>query len=76
MDNRQHQKTPSRMAQFIEKAAAFVPNAFQQRIGQALPPTYYQGIDPDDTQKLNALARRRAKNKVARRSRRVNRQRA
>ena len=75
MDNRQHQKkaTPTRSAQLMAKMAALVPNAFQNTIGQALPPTYFHGIDPDDTQKLNALARRRAKNKVARASRRRNR---
>lgn len=75
MDNRQHVKktTPSRASVLAAKAAALVPNLFQNTIGQALPYTYFHGIDPDDTQKLNALARRRAKNKVARASRRKNR---
>lgn len=79
MDNRQHTKKPSRMAEFLAKAAATAAKAlhinrtYQQAIGQALPRTYFQGLDEDDAHAMNKLARRRAKNKVARKSRRINR---
>ncbi len=45
----------------------------QTIIAAALPPNYFQGIADEDTHKQNVLARRRAKNKVARKSRRKNR---
>lgn len=44
---------------------------YQRAIASALPRNYYQGTD--DPQKLKALAKRRAKNKMARLSRRKNR---
>lgn len=73
MDNRQHSKKAPRMTRSQKLIAALTKSkrAWQDAIGQALAPNYYQGTVPDKVK-----ARRRAKNKVARKSRRINRQRA
>jgi hypothetical protein len=75
MDNRQHTRKPTRSEKLIEKLTALVkgPNAYQQRIAAALPPTYFQGFDDDDVAAQKRIAKRRAKNKVARASRKANR---
>lgn len=46
---------------------------YQQRIGQALPFNYFQGFDDTDVAAQKRIAKRRAKNKVARASRKANR---
>lgn len=83
MDNRQHSKkaTPVKgqsMSEFRSKAWANLLDpvkSFQRAISGALAPNYFQGYADDDVAAHNRLARRRAKNKVARQSRRINRQR-
>lgn len=74
MDNRQHSKAP-RMTRSQKLAAALAntKRAWQNAIGQALPANYFKGIDPEDAHAVGKLQRRRAKNKVARKSRRTNR---
>ena len=76
MDNRQHSKKSKSIStkEFRSKIWADLLDpikAWQRAISGAFAPNYYQGTVPDKVK-----SRRRAKNKVARKSRRINRQRA
>lgn len=79
MDNRQHsKKNVTGKGQSTKEFRSKVwlemldpVKSYRRTIAAALHPSYYQG-----TADAKAVAKRRAKNKVARRSRRINRQRA